>query len=628
MRKLLIATWTIAACLLLAGFLIPVAYDTNVSRNTWCQIAIIDGTVRLMVVHSDPSASTVAATVYEREISTWRNVVSGDMWGRYDRWTQPVDEIKTSMTTLRLDVPLAWILILIPLSPVGVWVFKRYRAPPRLIWKELRARQPGRSRFGHLRSSFVVISFCSAAIAIIILRSITYSGLSSGPSYSYDWGAVVLPPVRPDPYLWARPPSEQTLAARDQFEQGGSSKQYVTVQVLHDGRVVFRLFKPSPNGGQRRQRRQKFTRYIVGIKITTMTTFGPIALGYWGSGYIEQVTSGTGSPPTIAGIEHSIEFRLSSLAMLMLIYPLIRFFRGPLRRARWRANGCCRWCGYDLTGNESGVCPECGEDATYISDFPTASKPMPVWLPRPLRALKRFTAPPRLVWSELRTRVPNQRRSVRIGSSVVCVASLLLVFATVFVWYFGQRGFMRDWSRCGNWYALALPIAQPDPRSNWFDLRSDEPPLVPIGERRDGGPSIRFAISPPSRYVTVEGLRFGRIRAAYFTLNFDAKPAAEPVSFRFAGIDVSRTNTQAPRFLEHARSLPIGSIMGVERSVILPCWIVLTAALIFPLTLFYRGPLRRARRRANGCCRWCGYDLTGNESGVCPECGEDATYLR
>lgn len=23
--------------------------------------------------------------------------------------------------------------------------------------------------------------------------------------------------------------------------------------------------------------------------------------------------------------------------------------------------GCCRQCGYDLTGNESGKCPECGE---------------------------------------------------------------------------------------------------------------------------------------------------------------------------------------------------------------------------------------------------------------------------
>ena len=29
-----------------------------------------------------------------------------------------------------------------------------------------------------------------------------------------------------------------------------------------------------------------------------------------------------------------------------------------------------------------------------------------------------------------------------------------------------------------------------------------------------------------------------------------------------------------------------------------------------------------ARRRRSGECTNCGYDLTGNESGVCPECGE------
>ena len=30
----------------------------------------------------------------------------------------------------------------------------------------------------------------------------------------------------------------------------------------------------------------------------------------------------------------------------------------------------------------------------------------------------------------------------------------------------------------------------------------------------------------------------------------------------------------------------------------------------------------RARRAAPGHCQRCGYDLTGNQSGVCPECGE------
>jgi hypothetical protein len=33
----------------------------------------------------------------------------------------------------------------------------------------------------------------------------------------------------------------------------------------------------------------------------------------------------------------------------------IRGWRGPVY-----ASGCCAHCGYDLTGNTSGICPECG----------------------------------------------------------------------------------------------------------------------------------------------------------------------------------------------------------------------------------------------------------------------------
>lgn len=31
---------------------------------------------------------------------------------------------------------------------------------------------------------------------------------------------------------------------------------------------------------------------------------------------------------------------------------------------------------------------------------------------------------------------------------------------------------------------------------------------------------------------------------------------------------------------------------------------------------------KRTRRRVEGHCCYCDYDLTGNESGICPECGE------
>lgn len=55
------------------------------------------------------------------------------------------------------------------------------------------------------------------------------------------------------------------------------------------------------------------------------------------------------------------------LFMLFAPYPTIAFVRGPFRRLCWRYSrryrrerGLCERCAYDLTGNTSGVCPECG----------------------------------------------------------------------------------------------------------------------------------------------------------------------------------------------------------------------------------------------------------------------------
>jgi hypothetical protein len=49
-----------------------------------------------------------------------------------------------------------------------------------------------------------------------------------------------------------------------------------------------------------------------------------------------------------------------------------------------------------------------------------------------------------------------------------------------------------------------------------------------------------------------------------------------------------------------------------------PIWPVATAAGAVGGGLIY---LSRRRVRAAGCCSSCGYNLTGNVSGVCPECG-------
>ena len=52
----------------------------------------------------------------------------------------------------------------------------------------------------------------------------------------------------------------------------------------------------------------------------------------------------------------------AAVAVLLFVYPCTAFARGPLRRWRRRRMGWCLKCGYDLTGNESGTCPECGTE--------------------------------------------------------------------------------------------------------------------------------------------------------------------------------------------------------------------------------------------------------------------------
>jgi hypothetical protein len=65
-------------------------------------------------------------------------------------------------------------------------------------------------------------------------------------------------------------------------------------------------------------------------------------------------------PPWGRILSRSFTMPLWAPPLLFAIYPAIAFIRGPLRRWRRHKKGLCLRCGYDLTGNVSGVCPECG----------------------------------------------------------------------------------------------------------------------------------------------------------------------------------------------------------------------------------------------------------------------------
>lgn len=49
----------------------------------------------------------------------------------------------------------------------------------------------------------------------------------------------------------------------------------------------------------------------------------------------------------------------------------------------------------------------------------------------------------------------------------------------------------------------------------------------------------------------------------------------------------------------------------------IPLWMPFTLFATYPTIVFIRGPLRRYRRRRKGLCIYCGYNLTGNTTGIC-----------
>ena len=74
--------------------------------------------------------------------------------------------------------------------------------------------------------------------------------------------------------------------------------------------------------------------------------------------------------------------------------------------------------------------------------------------------------------------------------------------------------------------------------------------------------------------------------------------------------------------LGHQRTATLDEIGQRSYWLWLPIFPLFVLFSIFPLYAFIRGPYRRYCRRKKGLCLKCGYNLTGNVSGVCPECGE------
>ena len=98
-------------------------------------------------------------------------------------------------------------------------------------------------------------------------------------------------------------------------------------------------------------------------------------------------------------------------------------------------------------------------------------------------------------------------------------------------------------------------------------------------------------------------------------------------SFDFAGWHLN-IEWDVPLSREVSRRWAFGGVVyhfwapGGVTFIHIPVWILVALFAAYPTIAVIRSPARRRRSRMKrGLCLKCGYDLTGNESGVCPECG-------
>jgi hypothetical protein len=125
------------------------------------------------------------------------------------------------------------------------------------------------------------------------------------------------------------------------------------------------------------------------------------------------------------------------------------------------------------------------------------------------------------------------------------------------------------------------------------------------------------------------GVREGTLSLSYVDES-DKKRLQSDTSVRFAGFAWSRRTVTAAMISSLYRSAGRRSSyakLGVPKPALvynlyMPLWTPFVLCSGYPLIAFIRGPVRRRSRRRRGLCVRCGYDLTGNTSGVCPECAE------
>jgi len=128
------------------------------------------------------------------------------------------------------------------------------------------------------------------------------------------------------------------------------------------------------------------------------------------------------------------------------------------------------------------------------------------------------------------------------------------------------------------------------------------------------------ALSPSVHYAKTHGVpRYHELRFQKGTIS---------VSRAYLGCDSPKCSTWSVLGMGLAYEAMIENGVVVEKTTARTIALIPIALLIaFPCHCLIQGPITRYRRCKNHRCIECGYDLTGNTSGTCPECGQHCGNL-
>ena len=182
---------------------------------------------------------------------------------------------------------------------------------------------------------------------------------------------------------------------------------------------------------------------------------------------------------------------------------------------------------------------------------------------------------------------------------------------------------------------IALALAAAATAVFWMDSYRARSPrlLTPEGQELLKTPLFEFEPPDPLTRIGSGMTRFLGDRKILRIENRIGRLNVRYDSGIKTGTPVPRVNVEFLGF-QHKQWMWTSSITGSQdgqpnifddyhvREIPLPFWALFAAFASYPTLALVRGPIRRWRRRSRGLCIRCAYNLTGNVSGVCPECGE------